>query len=118
MSTAQGHFQTSTPHRGIWHFLSWVLGLLIALMLVALGALYFTPVLSERRAQQSRLNQLMAEVEQESQALARNLRDEKLLRHDPESAALLARDRLDLMRAGETIFRFVPPRTDQAPMRR
>ena len=116
MSTAQGHFQSSTPHGGIWHSLNRLLITLILLIVAALGALRFSPVLSERRALQTRLSELTAEVEQERQLLARNLRDEKLLKVDPEFAAIFARDRLDLMAEGETIYRFSPPRVEQANM--
>ena len=95
-----------------------MIGALITLMLIAVGLLHFMPVLSERRAQQAHLHQLMAEVEQERQGLALNKHFEDLLKLDPEFAALIARDRLDLMHPGEKIYRFYPMRTEQAQQRR
>ena len=49
--------------------------------------------------------------------LARNTREAELLKLDPEYAGLIARDRLDLMKEGETIYRFDPPRGLKAKMR-
>lgn len=103
---AHSHLQKSNPQGGIWHSLSRLVITLILLVVAALAALRFSPVLTERRALQTRLSELTAEVEQERQLLARNLRDEKLLKVDPEFAAIFARDRLDLMAEGETIYRF------------
>lgn len=117
MSTAQSHFRSVTPQGGIWHSLNRLLITLILLVIAALAALRFSPVLTERRALQTRLSELTAEVEHERQLLARNLRDEKLLKVDPEFAAIFARDRLDLMAEGETIYRFSPPPVDKTKMR-
>ena len=49
--------------------------------------------------------------------LARNQREEALLRRDPEYIGIIARDRLDLMREGETIYRIDPPKPDQAKLK-
>ena len=42
--------------------------------------------------------------------LAQHERQERLLRTSPEYLSLIARDRLDLMQDGETLFRFDPPK--------
>jgi cell division protein FtsB len=44
-------------------------------------------------------------VEKSKETLNRNLREETLLKLDPEYVGLIARDRLDLMKEGETIYR-------------
>ncbi len=36
---------------------------------------------------------------------------------DPEYIGLMARDRLDLMKEGETIYRLEPPKIDPSKMR-
>lgn len=117
MSPAQSHYQTSTPSGGIWHSLNRLLITLIFLTIAALVAYRFTPEISKRREQQARLDQLKAEVENERQFLARNTREEELLKHDPEYAGIIARDRLDLMKEGETIYRLEAPRAEGAKMR-
>jgi cell division protein FtsB len=44
-------------------------------------------------------------------------REEKLLRLDPEFISLIARDRLDLMKEGETIFRVDPLKPARSQMK-
>ena len=56
-------------------------------------------------------------MQREQQLLTRNLREEELLKHDPEYIGIVARDRLDLMREGETIYRIEPPKPDKSKMR-
>ncbi len=117
MSAAHSHFQTSTPSAGIWHSLNRLLIALILLACAALVAYRFNPELSKRRDQQARLEQLNAAVESERQLLAKNLREEEFLKYDPEFLGIIARDRLDLMREGEIIYRLDLPRVDKSKMR-
>ena len=118
MSAAQGHFQSTPPSGGIWHSLNRLLFVLIVLVVAMIAAYRFLPEVSKRRDQQTRVDQLKAEVERERQMLVRNLRVEELLKHDPEYVGLVARDRLDLMKDGETIYRLEPPKPDKSRMRR
>ena len=117
MSTAPSHFQTTTPSGGIWHSLNWLLGVLIVLTVVAVVAIRFNPENAKRRVQLAILDQLKLDVEQARQDLARNTREEEMLKHDPEYVGLIARDRLDLMKEGETIYRLDPPRVEKAKMK-
>ena len=117
MSAAQGHFQNTTPSEGIWYFLNRLLFVLIVLIVGAIAAYHFLPEVSARRDQQARLEQLKLEVEKQRQLLTRNTRAEELLKLDPEYVGLIARDRLDLMKEGETIYRFEPPKPDKSNMR-
>ena len=68
------------------------------------------PEIGKRKEQQARVDELRGIVDKERQALARNLREESLLKLDPEYVGLIARDRLDLMREGETIYRLDGPK--------
>ena len=68
------------------------------------------PEIGKRKEQQARVEELKAVVDKEKQALVRNLREENLLKLDPEYVGLIARDRLDLMREGETIYRLEGPK--------
>lgn len=117
MSAAQGHFQNPSPTGGIWHSLNRLLSVLIVLLLAAIAGYRFLPEVSKRRDQQSHVERLAAEVERERQLLVRNTRIEELLKHDPEYVALVARDRLDLMKEDETIYRLEPSRPDKTRMR-
>jgi len=105
VSAAHGHFQHPSPSGGIWYFLNRLLFVLILLVLGAIAAYHFLPEVSKRRDQQARVEQLKMEVDQQRQLLIRNTRIEELLKHDPEYVGLIARDRLDLMKEGETVFR-------------
>ena len=110
----------STQSGGIWHSLNRFLFTFIVLTVAAVVAFRFLPEVSVHRDQQARLDQLKAEVEREQQLLARNLREDELLKRDPEYIGLIARDRLDLMKEGETIYRIEQPkpeRPDKSKMR-
>ena len=61
---------------------------------------------------------LKSQIEHEKQLLTRRQREEKLLRSDPEYIGMISRDRLDVMKEGETIFRLDPPRLDISRMHR
>jgi cell division protein FtsB len=56
-------------------------------------------------------------VEKWRQLLVLNTRKKELLNYDAEYLGLVARDRLDLMKEGETIYRLDPPKQDKAKMR-
>lgn len=117
MSAAQGHFQNPPPSRGIWYSLNRLLITLIFFTVTSVVAYRSMPEVSKRRDQQARVEQLKVEVEKQRQLLSRNLRIEELLKHDPEYVSLIARDRLDLMREGETIYRFDDAKPDKSRMR-
>lgn len=93
------------PSGGIWHSLNRFLFTLIVLTVLAAIGYRMLPEIGKRKEQQARAEELKAQVEKEKHILARNLREENLLKHDPEYVGLIARDRLDLMKEGETIFR-------------
>ena len=110
MSAAPSDFQHSSPAGGIWHSLNRFLFTLIVLTLLATMTYRMLPEISKRKEQQARVEELTALVEKEKAILSRNEREENLLKHDPEYVGLIARDRLDLMREGETIYRLDGPK--------
>ncbi len=110
MSVANREFQPSPPAGGIWHSLNRFLFTLIVLVLLTTVAYRMLPEIGKRKEQQARLDELKALVDKEKQTLARNLREENLLKLDPEYVGLIARDRLDLLREGETIYRLESPK--------
>ena len=102
---------------GLWASLNrFVLTLIFVVVATAIGYRSL-PELGKQRDQETRIETLKAELDREKQLLARQNREEYLLKHDPEYIGLIARDRLDLMKAGETIFRIEPPRIDPSKMR-
>jgi cell division protein FtsB len=66
---------------------------------------WFLPLVKERQRQQYALQNLKLQVEQERATYNKQSRKLTLLQNDPAYIELLARDKLDLMKPGETIFR-------------
>jgi cell division protein FtsB len=117
VSAARIDFQNPSPTGGIWHSLNRFLFTLIVLTVAALVGYRFLPEVSKRREQQERVEQLKVEVEKERQLLVLNTRKKELLNYDAEYLGLVARDRLDLMKEGETIYRLDAPKQDKSKMR-
>ena len=109
---------SSQSTRGIWHSLNRFLLVLIVLSAAVPVAYSFLPEVKKRKDQQARLEELKAEVDKQRMLLARYQREENLLKHDPEYLGVIARDRLDLMKDGEIIYRLDPPKADPAKFRR
>jgi cell division protein FtsB len=110
VSAAHSDIQHSSPAGGIWHSLNRFLFTLIALTMIAAIGYRMLPEISKRKEQQARVEEWTALVAKEKSVLTRNLREENLLKHDPEYVGLIARDRLDLMGEGETIYRLDGPK--------
>ncbi len=90
--------------------------MLIAVTVLALVGYKYMPELSKRRAQEARIEALTLEINQQKQLLARRTLEENLLKRDPEYIGLIARDKLDLMKDGETIYRDAPTLPDPSKM--
>lgn len=116
MSDLVGDFRTA-PSEGIWYSLSKFVLTLIVLSASVPIAYSFLPEVAQRKAQAARIESLKAQVEQGRMELARSQREEGLLRRDPEYISIIARDRLDLMREGETIYRIDPPKPNPAKLK-
>ena len=111
MSDFVGDFRTR-PAEGIWHSLNkFVITLIVLTATVPIGY-SFLPEVSKRREQQLQIEALHAKVDEQRMRLARNLREEALLKNDPEYIGIIARDKLDLMKEGEMIYRIDPSLPD------
>ena len=110
MTDIAGDFR-SKPSGGIWHSLSKCVVALTVLSAAIPIAHSFLPEVSQRRAHQQRIEVLKSEVEKQKMLLARHQREESLLRRDPEYIGIIARDRLDLMKEGENIYRLEAPKS-------
>ncbi len=89
----------------VWDFLNRLLLVIIVFAVIAITVCAYLPKLKMEREQTARLEQLKADIEKKRTLLARRTREVDLLQHDPGYVELIARDRLDLMKEGETIFR-------------
>ncbi len=94
----------------IWQQLNQVLKglIMIALLLVIISL--FLPQYKKLKQSRSEIEALQAQVMQQKMQLARHTREVNLLKTDSAYLEMIARDRLDLMKPGETIFRLEPPR--------
>ena len=92
----------------VWVSLNRSLAAAIVLLVVGTLAVRYLPETSKRNEIQSEIQVLEAKVAEKRAILKRHEREERLLRTNPEYLALIARERLDLMQEGETLFRFDP----------
>jgi len=106
------------PNEGIWLSLNKLVVALIFMCASVPIAYSFLPEVSKRKEQRQRIEALKIELEQQKQQLVRYEREELLLRRDPEYAGLIARDKLDLMKEGETIYRLDTAKTDASKFRK
>ena len=104
--------------RTVWHSLNRLLITLIAFTVVTLIACAFVPELKNAHEQDARVEQLQADIQKERDLLAVHTRQVNLLQTDSTYLETIARDRLDMMKDGETIYRIDPaPTPDQSHMR-
>ena len=92
--------------------------LLIFIIIVALciGSIIASiPVYKQSREQNAKLIQLQKDLAREKTLLLRRTREEQLLRNDPGYLEIVSRDRLDVMKPGETILHLEPPRPAGSP---
>jgi cell division protein FtsB len=89
-------------------FLNRIVYLLIIVAAFILLICWFLPLVKEQQRQQHALQALKQQVEQERTKYNKQSKKLTLLQNDPTYTELLARDKLDLMKPGETIFRMDP----------
>ena len=90
---------------GIWHSLNTFLAILIVFGVVTGIVHRLLPEGSKLNDQVARAEELKMQIEKEEQLLARNTREAEMLVRDPAFIDLIARDRLDLMKEGEKVYR-------------
>ena len=95
----------------VWQRLNSILRVLLALAALLVIVSLFLPLSKKRAQSQVELDKLQAQVNDQKMMLARQTREVNLLKTDPAFLETKARDRLDLMKEGETIFRLeqLPP---------
>lgn len=95
----------------VWQRLNSVLRVLLGLAIVLVIVSLFLPLYKKRVQSQNEIDNLQSQVNEQKTMLARQTREVHLLTSDPVYLETIARDRLDLMKEGETIFRLEPPPT-------
>jgi cell division protein FtsB len=101
-------YHESLPMRrsdGLIPSINRMLWLLIMGVAVSAAIFSFIPELKRQRDQNARRDQLRAEIEKERAISKRLEREIELIQHDAAYTETIARDRLDLMKEGETIIR-------------
>lgn len=92
----------------LWTAINRLLMVLIVLGLGAALALWIAPELMRRSQLEAELAAKSAELARERALRQKQEKEKFLLENDPEYVETLARDKLELMKPGETIFRITP----------
>jgi cell division protein FtsB len=94
-------------------FLNRIVYLLIIMGALILLVCWFLPLVKEQQKEQAALQTLKQQVELERAKYNKESKKLSLLQNDPAYIELLARDKLDMMKPGETIFRMDPATDSQ-----
>lgn len=95
---------------GFWQALNTILVGLVAIGLLAVVVLQFYPQIQYRNKMVSELEQKKKDLAAEEQINKQRTREVYLLENDKQYIETIARDKLDMMKEGETIYRL-----DQQP---
>ena len=90
---------------GVWHTLQRLIFIGITLAVITIIICAYLPVLRELRNAQKKEKELKLLVEQRRLLTNRKERQLHWLKNDPGYFEIIARDRLDVMKEGETIYR-------------
>jgi cell division protein FtsB len=100
----------------IWQRLNRVLKILLVIAVWLVAISLFVPPWKKMQASRAEIDKLQAQVNEQKQVLSRQTREANLLKTDATYLETIARDRLDLMKDGETVFRLEAGRS-AAPKR-
>jgi cell division protein FtsB len=89
----------------IWQRLNRVLRVLLFIAIWLIVVSLFVPPYNKLKQSRADIDRLQSFVNEQKILLARQTREVNLLKTDPTYLETIARDRLDLMKEGETIFR-------------
>ena len=89
----------------IWQRMNHVLRVLLFVAVWLLVISFFLPPYKKLNQSRAEIEQLQAQLSEEKTFLARQTRQVTLLKSDSTYLETIARDKLDLMKEGETIFR-------------
>jgi cell division protein FtsB len=92
----------------VWQRLNSILRVLLVVALALVIVSLFLPQAKRLSQSGAEIENLQTQVNEQKILLARQTREVNLLKTDPSYLETMARDRLDLMKEGETIFRLEP----------
>ncbi len=102
------------PPESIWQRINRWLWALLVLTVVAIVISAFLPELQKQRTERDQRERLHRLIEEQKTLHSINTRKIGWLQNDPEYLAIIARDRLNLMKEGETIL-LAPPEPESTP---
>lgn len=94
-----------------------VIAFFIVVGIIAAAVAYILPELRRQREAQAQVEALRRQVETRRIEVARQTRQVSWLQNNPEYLGIYARDKFDLMKEGETVFRLEPVKPDRLPGR-
>ena len=109
MDYAYGDFR-ARREATVWQRWNRILRLLLVLAVWLVIVSLFAPPYQKLKLGHAEIDNLQAQVNEQKTLLTRQTREVNLLKTDPVYLETIARDRLDLMKEGETIFRIESPR--------
>jgi len=89
----------------VWQRLNSILRVLLVLAIALVIVSLFLPQAKKLSQSRTEIENLQTQVNEQKILLARQTREVNLLKTDPSYLETMARDRLDLMKEGESIFR-------------
>jgi cell division protein FtsB len=107
-ATGYGHFR-GRRDATIWQQMNAILRVLLLLAVWLLMISFFLPPYKQLQRDRAAYDQLNNQLRDEKTTLARLTRQVTLLKNDPTYLETIARDNLEMMKEGETIFRLEAP---------
>jgi len=99
----------------VWQRLNRILLVLLVISIWLVIVSLFVPPYKKLTQSRAEIDNLQQQVNEQQSLLARQAREVNLLKTDVTYLEAIARDRLDLMKEGETIFRLEPVRAKSKP---
>ncbi len=94
----------------VWQRLNRILRVLLVLAVWLVIVSLFVPPYKRLMQSRAEIDNLQVQVDEQQTLLSRQTREVNMLKTDVTYLETIARDRLDLMKEGETIFRLEPAR--------
>ncbi len=120
MSTGYYIEEYERPPVSIWQRINRLLWVLLILTAVGIIIGAFLPELQRQRTERAERARLQRLIDEQQAVHLRHAHEILWLTNSPEYLSIIARDKLELMKEGETILRVEPPKTPDvqvAPLR-
>ena len=96
----------------IWQRINRFLWILLILTMVGVIIGAFLPQLEKQRTERDERARLQRLIDEQRALYSRHEREMSWLTNSPEYLGIIARDKLEMMKDGETILRVEPPKND------